>query len=1098
MSHPILVRKLIAGTRLACYAICAISLARADFNSDFASGSLSPAWTIQGDVTTDATQSFSGNASLRLNRKPENVGKECSAISPLFKATPGQWKISLASKSALISPDTSFDGVVSVEFYAGSTVLDHVVVADIFGTHNWQEIAKEIQAPSGTDSARFSVQLNKASGQFWIDDLSATFLSTKPGAENGIAKLYFDSAQVGNLLFPGDSRTLTATVEATKELSPEQLTLNYVITDYWGAEQTEPVTVALSPSPKTIHDHSAYTATVDLSHTPLETGRYYEIHAQVPQPVGEPYRNYTSFAILPQAPANAFPPLEIPFSSRDWDDRIPEYFQLSHRLGIRICCVWTGWTPDDPTHVIAPGIDLCAQLGMGVIAGTPINAIERRAPGYEKFTDQVLRKGTRSLIESYGKVAKPLIIDLGNEPPVLADRISDDVKAYASVYDEAKKTDPSVTVLGTSVGNSEQFFQAGFGKYCDAYDFHIYEDSHNVALALQKYRQLFAKYGSPHPVWSTELGLNSQGVSRHAVSVDMVKKVAFFFANGGAMMSWFDLLYPDPDARNADGSAAAHDVFDSRYAKYAPKLTAITYYNLVNGLLDKQFVAQRDLGDLHFFLFRDKGSHSLLIAWKDKGRQDVYLPLPGTTRVDVTRIDTAHDTLDAAGKGVTLSVDEDPVLMTFDGSAPLFEKLGKPEATFTTTPPGFVQGASGEVVLALNGISPHAVSLKVPPFWQVRKSPSESSTQVRFTVNAPAVTTAREASLIATIQNGEGKPTGELYLRPPVIAPISSRLVPVPASGNQPAALKLVVQNNGTTSQAVQWQLAFNGQLSLEKGAYPEALQPSDAYFGGSSSGSLSLSHGQSAEVAVPLRNLDSQGVYQVISTLTDATGRTANQTRYVTQPVAVPKVKGAIRLDGTLDGADWQKAPVETIDEARQYFSMAPAIAWWKGPADLSCKFRFLWDDKYLYVGAEVTDDIAGGRQEDSMLWDMDGLQFLIDPCRGMNESVGKYDYAMAVGKKGPQAWCSLTADGSAPNGEAKDIVVAYKRKGDGSGSITYELAIPWTRLAPFKPAIDADLGLSMILNEDDGKGRRSFMTWFGNVSTKQVNTVGDLILQP
>jgi hypothetical protein len=34
------------------------------------------------------------------------------------------------------------------------------------------------------------------------------------------------------------------------------------------------------------------------------------------------------------------------------------------------------------------------------------------------------------------------------------------------------------------------------------------------------------------------------------------------------------------------------------------------------------------------------------------------------------------------------------------------------------------------------------------------------------------------------------------------------------------------------------------------------------------------------------------------------------------------------------------------------------------------------------------------------------------------------------------------------------------------------------------------------MAINEDDGTGRKSFMTWFGNAHTKQVDTVGDLIL--
>jgi Carbohydrate family 9 binding domain-like len=198
------------------------------------------------------------------------------------------------------------------------------------------------------------------------------------------------------------------------------------------------------------------------------------------------------------------------------------------------------------------------------------------------------------------------------------------------------------------------------------------------------------------------------------------------------------------------------------------------------------------------------------------------------------------------------------------------------------------------------------------------------------------------------------------------------------------------------------------------------------------------------------------------------------------------------------LDEADWKKAPVEKIDEARQYYGLGKDKVKWKGPADLSGTIRYLWDDKYLYVGVEVTDDIAGGLKEGSSLWSMDGLQFLVDPCRGQDENVGKYDYAMAVGKKGAQAWCSLTADAGAPPGVANDITVAYHRPGDGTGAITYELAIPWYRLAPLKPTAGGDLGLTMILNEDDGQGRKSFMAWFGNAHSKQIDAVADLILQP
>ena len=64
------------------------------------------------------------------------------------------------------------------------------------------------------------------------------------------------------------------------------------------------------------------------------------------------------------------------------------------------------------------------------------------------------------------------------------------------------------------------------------------------------------------------------------------------------------------------------------------------------------------------------------------------------------------------------------------------------------------------------------------------------------------------------------------------------------------------------------------------------------------------------------------------------------------------------------------------------------------------------------------------------------------------------------------------------------------------GTGNTVYEIAIPWSRLAPFKAEPGADLGFTILVNEDDGRNRDSYMTWFANASTKDVDTVADLIL--
>jgi len=1055
-------------------------------------------WTKQGNVSISATQPFQpGGHSLLLQRTLEKSDEATDADSSAFPVSPGMWDIGLAFKADLNSHDNSFRSLVELEFLdASGKKVDQVTLADVFGTKPWQPMVKRVEVPPGAVSARFHVELQKTWGEFRLADLSATFAAAAAHTDNRINRMYFVSAHPdqGHFLYPEEPHVFTVTVEATEPLPPEQLTVNCSIRDYWGAEELAPLKVELTQQPGKKDDRLVYEGKLDLSKLPLQVGKYYEIHGEIERKGSEPYRNFSAFVIEPEAIANSYKASEIPFSGRNWDGRIPEGFTMSHRLGIRIMNLWSGWDANPPYTPHAPDIELVKKFKMGGIFGTPTFSIER---GDKSYDEKALREGVRNMIKTYRKDADPFIIDLGNEPPVIPERIPEDVKAYQAVYEAAKETDPTVIVLGTSIGPSDEFFKAGFGKWCDVYDFHTYEAPEVIARVLQTgYPALFKKYGNPHPVWSTEIGINSQGVSRHLVAVDMVKKFTLFFANGGVNMSWFDLFYPDKDGKDGDSSSSAHNVFDCRYVQYAPKITAVKYYDLINSIAIKKFVEQKQYGDdVHAFLFRDKENRQLQVIWKNRGSQDSFLPLPDAQGVQVIRIDGTHRELNAEGKGVTLTIGEDPLMLLYDGNAPLAEKLEAPAATLTA-PSGLVLGVPTNITVHLSGATANEVSLIPPPFWQVTKEASQQD--VQFTVTGPESSKVREANMIVAISNAKDKHTGELYLRPIVTGQLSAQILPVPTLSGGPA-VKLVVKNNGTKSQDVTWDMSLANQIALVDGKYEAPGPVTDAHFGMASSGQATLAAGATKEFVVPLAQADSQTAYGVHATVTDpSTGRSVTHDRNVAGFVGVPKVKGKITFDGTLDSPDWKRAPVEKIDEKRQYFTFDPKIASWKGPQDLSADVRFLWDDNYLYVGVEVTDDLPGGLKDASALWQQDGLQFLIDPCRAMSENVGKYDYCCAIGKNGPQAWCDLSADARAPSGVAKNVIVSAKRKDAKTGSITYIVAFPWVRVAPFQPSVGADLGLTLILNEDDGKGRHSFMTWFGNAHTKQVDAVGDLILTP
>ena len=1064
-----------------------------------ATAKLPEGWSSQGNVTMDTKVAFMGKSSLLLQRAEADVEKPCSVTSAPMAVTPGNWRIALAVRSELKSPDSSFNGVISLEYLnREGKVLDSLKLVDIYGVKNWQAFNKRVEVPVEATAIRLHAQLNKASGQFWIDEISASFLGASVKKNRLIDRIVFATAQSGNLLFPEDVRTVKVSVMALQPLGDNQRELSYVVRDYWGAECSISGKVALGAA-RQEGKKLVYEATLDLSAVALEMGRYYELYAAVPQEGELPFSNYTTLAILPMPVTKNYKPEEIPFTSRNWEGNIADFFFLADRIGVRISNVWSGWSATPP-YAPKPGrVDLCEKLGMGMIAGSPTGAIERHAGDWQKYDEKALREGVRNWIATYGKT-RPLMFSLGNEPPVIVDRLPANVAGYKAVYEEIKKVDPNITVIASSVVPAEEFFKAGFQNYCDVVDFHAYEDWKGIRETFVTYDKLFAKYGGKKPIWSTEIGLNSQGLARQTVAATLIKKITSFFASGGASVSWFDLGYPDPDVKLAEDSTTAHNVFDCRYARYCPKLDAIAYYNMINGICVKKAVGEKVYGeDTYAFLFRDRDNHCLQVIWKEKGRQDVLLPLPGVGKVTAIDIDGRRSELDAGGAGLTLTINEDPMLLLYDSAdAPLAQKLGDPAAKLLTQPEGVIKGGSTylDVILA-TGLTNQNIELVGPMFWSTdmaKTKRSDGAAAVTFSIKAPENTSAREGNVVVRLKDGKGAYNGELRTRVPVTGRVAAKLMPEPMVGGKPAGVRLQLQNFSTEKQEVTWMLLLSSEMKMNKGIFDFPVA-SSAYFADAAEGTATIAGKGTAEVVVPLAGIDPLNVYRVKAIVTDSTGRALETERFMAGFVQVPHVRSGIKLDGTMADADWQRAPAVHYGEQRQYFPYGKEIKW-KGASDLSGTMQFLWDEKYLYVGVKVTDDVFANNKVDGSLWAGDGLQFLVDPARDKAFKPGKYDMAVALTKKGPQAWCYLSADSGAPSGEIKDMIIAIKRLHADRGDMNYVLAIPWSRVAPFKPAVGANLGLGMVINEDDGAGRTAFMGWFADVQSKQVDTVGDLIL--
>ncbi|RTE05421.1 sugar-binding protein [Paenibacillus whitsoniae] len=197
--------------------------------------------------------------------------------------------------------------------------------------------------------------------------------------------------------------------------------------------------------------------------------------------------------------------------------------------------------------------------------------------------------------------------------------------------------------------------------------------------------------------------------------------------------------------------------------------------------------------------------------------------------------------------------------------------------------------------------------------------------------------------------------------------------------------------------------------------------------------------------------------------------------------------------IDGMMSAGEWAGARPIAIDQAFQSH-----IADWGGTNDLSATGYLQWDADNLYLAVSVQDNIHAQSGTGSDIWKGDGIQFAIDPGRKLGSStLGYNEMGLALNADASNVilWRWKTPAGA---GGLNSVQRAVYR--DASSSTTvYEMAIPWTALLPagIAPTAGADFGFSLLINDNDGSGRRGWMAYMGGIGeSKDPKAFGDLLL--
>lgn len=207
------------------------------------------------------------------------------------------------------------------------------------------------------------------------------------------------------------------------------------------------------------------------------------------------------------------------------------------------------------------------------------------------------------------------------------------------------------------------------------------------------------------------------------------------------------------------------------------------------------------------------------------------------------------------------------------------------------------------------------------------------------------------------------------------------------------------------------------------------------------------------------------------------------NITPFVIAADNIQKAEVAIIIDGKANDEAWQRT-----NWAPMPYLMAGTMP---TANDFSGRYKLLWDEKQLYILAEITDDVLYDQYPDpkELYWDDDALEIFID--EDMSGGIHQFDhnafaYHVALDGQAPDIGGPNLPDGSLNVVLLNDHLETVWKRSPGNNKIIWEVALrlypdDFTPDKPGKPIplfAGKKIGFMLAYCDNDGsKTREHFL---------------------
>jgi len=211
-----------------------------------------------------------------------------------------------------------------------------------------------------------------------------------------------------------------------------------------------------------------------------------------------------------------------------------------------------------------------------------------------------------------------------------------------------------------------------------------------------------------------------------------------------------------------------------------------------------------------------------------------------------------------------------------------------------------------------------------------------------------------------------------------------------------------------------------------------------------------------STSAPTPSTSTASLKTYYVSQTAGGYESSRAGITVTVASTYKIPKTNSPIVIDGVAEDI-WNNV---SIAEATLGKTLTGTIS---SASDLSGSFKAMWDNTYLYVLGNITDQTLNNDSQNS--YDDDAVEIYVDINNDKATAYGANDVQYTFG------WNDGATVGTLPSGRST-TGITYSTVAKTGGYIL-EAKIPWTTLQG-TPAPNQLVGIEFMVNDDDNGGTR------------------------